>query len=190
MRQYVRERLSLVTAVLSIVSLALVFAAARQAIPPAVLPGLPEWLLGIIPHVNAVVSVLAIGAIVAGVRFVRRGHIRRHRAAMLSAFALFVVFLVLYLGKVAVAGPRSFPASAPNWVELYVYYPVLGIHMLLAIVCLPLLYYVLLLAATHRPAELPETRHPTIGRVAAALWIVSFVLGLVVYVLLYHTFPA
>jgi putative membrane protein len=66
-----------------------------------------------------------------------------------------------------------------------VYLPLLAIHIGLAIVCVPLLYYVLLLALTRPVTELPETPHRKVGRVAASLWLISFTLGVVVYAQLY-----
>ena len=62
---------------------------------------------------------------------------------------------------------------------------VLAVHIVFAIVCLPLLYYVLLLAYGYDRRELSETPHPRVGRIAATLWAVSFTLGLVVYAALY-----
>jgi putative membrane protein len=174
------------TAVLSAVSLALVFAAAMRAIPDAFLPEAPAWLLAAIPHANAVVSLLAIGTILAGVRAIRRGDVGRHRRAMLATTALFATFLVAYLYRVALKGPTPF--DGPAAVESFVYLPVLAIHILLAIVCVPLVIYALLLALTHSVSELPETRHPRVGRAAAALWLVSFTLGIIVYAMLYVVF--
>lgn len=183
MQRTLRDRVPLVTAVLSVVSLGVVFAAAGRRIPEAVLPPVPESVLAAVPHVNAVISVLAIVTISLGVRFVRTGEIRNHRRAMLTSFGLFVSFLGLYLTKVAIAGTT--PYTGPSWLATYVYYPVLAVHILLAIVTIPLVYHALLLAATHDIAELPETAHPRVGRYAAAGWLISFTLGLVVYGLLY-----
>jgi putative membrane protein len=188
MTRTLRERVPHLTALLSVVSLALVFAAARQAIPRSLLPAVPEGVLTAIPHVNAVISLLAIGTISLGVYWIRQGKVARHRAAMLSSFALFATFLGLYLTKVAIQGPKGF--DGPAAVETFVYYPTLAIHMVLAIVAIPLVYHALLLAATHDISELPDTSHPRVGRAAAALWLVSFVLGLVVYALLYVVYPA
>jgi putative membrane protein len=182
MNRTVRQNLREVTAVLSVVSLALVFAAARQAIPGAFLPGAPAWLMDVIPHVNATISVAAIACIALGVREARAKRFDSHRKYMLAAFGLFVAFLALYLWKVALKGPQSFPGSGV--VEL-AYLGVLAIHMILAVVCIPLLYYVLLLAWTHPVSELPETAHKRVAKVAAPLWLISFVLGNVVYVMLY-----
>lgn len=182
MQQTVKRNVPAVTAVLSVVSLALVFAAARQLVPEALLPAAPDWVLDAIPHVNAAISVVAVVVILAGLRAVRRKEYDRHRKLMLTGVVLFVAFLGLYLYKVALKGPNTFPGSGV--VEL-AYLAILAVHMVLAVVCIPLLYYVLLLALTHPIPELRETAHPRIGRIAAPLWLVSFVLGTVVYVLLY-----
>ncbi|WP_114576175.1 DUF420 domain-containing protein [Saliphagus sp. LR7] len=183
----VRSQVPLLTAVLSVASLAVVFAAAGGRIPPSAVPGAPSWVLEAIPHVNAAISLTAIGTIAAGWRAIRAGRIDRHRAAMVASFLLFVAFLGLYLYRlVALGGPASFPGPAA--VERFVYLPVLAVHILLAVVCIPLLYYVLLLAATRPAAELPATRHAAVGRVAATLWLVSFALGVVVYTMLYHVY--
>jgi putative membrane protein len=102
---------------------------------------------------------------------------------MLASLALFVAFLLLYLYRISLEGPTAFPG--PESVYRLVYLPTLAVHVSLAVVCVPLLYYVALLALTHDVAELPETPHPRVGRVAATLWLVSFSLGLVVYGTLY-----
>jgi putative membrane protein len=159
-----------------------VVGAVRGAIPTGSIPR-SEALIDVAPHLNAAISVVAVGTILAGVRAVRRGRIRRHRRLMLSSFALFVTFLVLYLYKVALAGATPFGSDGA--VYQFVYLPLLAVHILLAIASLPLLYYVLLLAFTRPTGELSETLHPRVGRVAAGLWVVSFALGTAVYVMLY-----
>jgi len=179
----VRRHVPTLTGVLSVVALGLVFAAAGRHIPAWLLPRAPEAVIAAIPHVNAAISVAAISTIVVGVRAIRRGNVERHRRAMLATTGLFTVFLVAYLYRVALEGPTEF--AGPAAVERFLYFPVLGVHILLAVVCVPLVIYVLLLAGTHSVSELPGTRHPTVGRVAATLWLVSFALGTVVYALLY-----
>ncbi len=179
-----RDRVPELTGLLTIVSLALVFGAAGGAIPGSVLPATPEWLLAAIPHANAAISLAAIAVISVGWRAIRRGNVARHRAAMVSAFVLFVAFLVLYLYRlIAMGGPASFPG--PATVERFVYLPILAVHIGLAVICVPLLYYVLLLAASRPIADLRRSPHAAVGRVAASLWLVSFALGVVVYLLLY-----
>jgi putative membrane protein len=181
----VRDHVPVIAAVLSVVSLGLVFAAAGGVIPASSLPRAPESAVDAIPHVNAAISLLAVAVIGHGWRAVRRGDVTAHRRAMGSGFGLFALFLALYLYKVALRGPAPFPEAAPEAIYQFVYLPVLAVHILLAVVCVPLLYYVLLLALTRPVEEIPLTNHPRIGRVTATLWLVSFGLGLVVYALLY-----
>lgn len=183
MRYEAADHVPTLAGLLSLVALALVFGAALGLLPVETLPRAPDAVLAAIPHANATISVVAIVAIAAGWRSIRRGDVRRHRRAMLAAFLLFGSFLGLYLYKVALTGPTTF--GGPDWVGTYVYYPVLGVHVLLAVVCVPLLFYVLLLAVTRPVSEIPLTDHPRLGRITAALWLLSFALGTVVYALLY-----
>ena len=179
----VRRHVPALTGLLSIVALSLVFSAALRVIPTWLLPKAPAVVVHAIPHVNALVSVTAIATLVTGVRAIRRGDVARHRMAMLATTGLFAAFLVAYLYRVALEGPTSF--TGPDVVAQFLYYPLLAVHIVLAVVAVPLVIYVLLLALTHSVRELPETNHPRVGRVAAVLWLVSFVLGVVVYLLLY-----
>lgn len=184
-RTWARRHVPALTAVLTVASLALVFGAALQVLPVDALPS-PESLLEAVPHVNAVISVAAIGTITGGIRAIRRGDVSRHRALMLTSFALFAVFLALYLYRVAILGPTEFPG--PAVVKSFVYLPVLFVHIALAIACVPFVFYALLLAGTRPVADIYETRHRTAGRIAAGLWLVSFTMGLAIYSMLYHVF--
>ena len=177
-----REHLRAVTAVLTVVSLILVFSSALGAVPEWLLPR-NDALISVIPHVNVVLSLGAIVTILAGVSQIRRRNIDTHRKAMLASVALFAGFLVLYLYRVALEGPSAF--DGPDVVRQFVYLPILFVHILLAVVCLPFVYYALLLAWTHPISRLHETAHARVGTVAALLWLVSFALGIVIYLLLY-----
>lgn len=178
----VRNRVPELTAVLSVLSLAVVFGTAGGFVPEGFLPRLSP-LVGAIPHINAVLSAAALGTIAYGVRAIRRGNVDRHRTAMVATTLLFLGFLALYLYRIALEGPSEFPG--PETVYLVVYLPTLAVHILLAVVSIPLVYYVLLLAVTRPVAAIRESPHPRIGRIAASLWFVSFALGIVVYLLLY-----
>lgn len=187
MHARVKPHVGWVAAVASLVSLGLVFGAATRSLPTGILPRAGDGVIHAIPHVNALISVLAIGVIARGWYQIRRDRdVRAHRRSMLAGAGLFAAFLALYLYKVALEGPAGFPG--PAGVETWVYLPLLVVHMVLATVCVPLLWYVLLLAWTHEERELPGTAHPRVGRVAVPLWLTSFALGLAVYAMLYHLF--
>lgn len=186
MRHWARENVRLLTGVLSVVALALVFGAAGGVIPSSLLPRASAAALAAIPHLNAVISAIAIVTIALGWRAIGAGNVERHRALMLTSFGLFVAFLSLYLYRLILVGTQEFPG--PETVYTFVYIPFLTIHILLAIVCLPFVFYALLLAATHSPTELYHTNHAQAGFVAATLWQVSFLMGIGVYLMLYHLF--
>lgn len=184
-RNWARQNVPLLTAVLTLVSLAVVFGAALQAIPTDPLPA-PEGLLSAIPHVNAVISLAALGTILSGVRAIRNGEVSKHRALMVASFGLFVLFLTLYLYRVAILGPTEFPG--PAVVRTYVYLPFLFVHIALAIVCVPFVFYALLLAGTRPVSAIYESNHKTAGRIAATLWVISFAMGIAVYAMLYQIY--
>jgi putative membrane protein len=183
--RWAKDHVPTLTALLSIVSIGLVFGAALQMIPAG---ALPQWepLLAAIPHLNAVISLTAIGTILAGVRAIRAGRVARHRILMLASFGLFAAFLLLYLYRVAVHGPTSF--GGPEQIRLFVYLPILVVHIALAVLCVPFVFYALLSAGTRSIEEIYDSNHPRAGRVAAVLWLVSFSMGIVIYALLYHVY--
>ena len=182
MRLVTPRRVPLWTAVLSVVSLAVVFGTVGGFVPESQVPSAPAVVLDAVPTVNVGISLLAIATIGRGWRRIRRGDVDGHRRAMVGAMALFVTFLALYLYRLAAVGGAT-PFEGPEVVYLYVYLPVLIVHVGLAVLCLPLLFYALLLATVHSPAALRRTRHASAGRIVAPLWIASFALGIVVYLL-------
>ena len=177
-----RDRVRELTAILSVVSLALVFGTVGGFVPAGLLPRL-DPLVAAIPHLNAALSATALVTIALGVRAVTRGKIDRHRTAMVTTTIVFLAFLVLYLYRIALEGPSDFPG--PSTVYQFVYLPLLAVHILLAVVSIPLVYYVLLVAVTRPIAAIRQSPHPRIGRIAASLWAISFALGIVVYLMLY-----
>ncbi|WP_336362269.1 DUF420 domain-containing protein [Halalkalicoccus salilacus] len=159
-------------------------------------PDIGERGVNLLSHSIAVVNTLATIALVLGWYWIRRGEVDRHRIAMMSAFALIVLFLLLYLPKVGGGGEKHFVLeSAYAWVPLWswihpAYLVMLAIHIVLSVLAVPLVLYALVLGLTHGPTELAETRHATVGRIAAATWILSLTLGVVTYVLLNHLYAA
>ena len=186
MNDWARENVPLLTGVLSAVALALVFGAVGGVIPNSFLPRASDAVLDAIPHLNAVISASAIVTILLGWRAIARGNVRRHRAFMLASFALFSAFLVGYLYRLILVGTVAFPG--PEAVYTFVYLPFLAVHILLAIVCIPFVFYALLLAATRPYEELYHTRHAQVGMVGAVLWLISFSMGIGVYLLLHQIY--
>jgi putative membrane protein len=187
----VRDHPLAVTAVLTVLGYTAVLAAFADLLPVPALERRTVLLLG---HLIAVINTGALLSLVAGWRFVKRGEIRRHAAAMLSAFALILLFLVLYVWKQAGGFTKELQVSQGQFLAEYAgavtygYLLLLGIHVVLSILAVPLVLYAVLIGTTHTPQAVPETRHPTVGRVAVAVWAVSLVLGIVTYFLLNHVY--
>jgi putative membrane protein len=171
-----------VTAVLSVVGYVLVLGAFT---PYAPFPSISRETTILLGDAIAVVNTFALVSILLGVSFIRRDEVRKHRAAMLSAFSLIVVFLGMYLLKVGGGFEKSILASGP---VLYAYLAMLAVHILLSAVSVPVVLHAVVLGLTHSPAELRETIHARVGRVAAAAWSLSLFLGIVTYVLLNHVY--
>ncbi len=173
-----------VTAALALFAIAVVLVTAGGFVPSDLLPRVPDGAIAAVPHVNVAISLVAMATIVRGWRLIRGGNVERHRRAMSLAAVLFGLFLALYLYRLAVlGGPTGFEGSA--MVYRYIYLPVLATHIFLAIVCIPLVFDALALGLTVPSVELPRTRHPHVGRLAASLWLISYTLGIVVYVMLH-----
>ena len=181
-----------VTGILSIVGYVLVlgsFAGIVDLFPP-----IGEETVLLFSDMIAVVNSLALIALLVGYGLIRRGDVRRHRAAMLTAFTLILAFLVLYLWKIGGGFEKSIVIRESQFLGTYagiiepIYLAMLAIHILLSAIAVPVVIYPVVLGLTHTPAELAETAHARVGRIAVASWSLSLFLGVVTYFLLNHVY--
>jgi len=139
-------------------------------------------------HLIAVINTLALIALLVGVYFVRNGNYRKHRAAMLTAFSLILLFLAVYLTKVGGGFEREMVGAPTGIYEAYLV--MLAIHILLSVVSVPVVIYAVVLGLTHSFAELKGTRKASVGRIAGSAWIISLALGIITYLMLNHVYGA
>jgi len=172
-----------VTVLLTIVGYALVLGTFLLDIP--IYPDLTNAQVNLLSHVIAVINTTATVVLLLGWYWIRAGDVEKHRLAMILGFVLILGFLVVYLLKVGGGGTKEF--VGPQGVY-YAYLVMLAIHIILSIVSVPVVLYALILGLTHTPAELRQTPHARIGRIAAAAWILSLFLGVVTYALLNHVY--
>jgi putative membrane protein len=191
-RGSVKDHPLAVTGVLSVVGYVFVlgtFAGVVDLFPPI---GKETVLL--FSDAIAVVNSLALIALLVGYGLIRRGDVWRHRAAMLTAFTLILAFLVLYLWKVGGGFEKAIVIRESQFLGTYagiiepIYLAMLAIHILLSAVAVPVVIYPVVLGLTHTPAELAETAHARVGRIAVASWSLSLFLGVVTYFLLNHVY--
>lgn len=155
---------------------------ALSARPPATVPPALGRFLALAPHLIAVINATALVCLLLGWRAIRANEVPVHRRYMLAAAALISVFLVLYVTRVALGGTKAF--TGPAALRVYMYLPMLAVHILLSILSVPLVIYNVLVGLTRDPAAVRLTAHPRVGRAAVALWSLSLLLGLGVYLLL------
>jgi putative membrane protein len=188
----VREHPVGVTAALSVVGYALVGGAFAGVLP--IFPPLSDATVVLFSDAIAVVNSLALGALLVGWYFIRNGRVRRHRAAMITAFSLISLFLVLYLWKVGGGFEKSFVVPEGTFLAGYAgliepaYLLMLAVHILLSVVSVPVVLFAIVLGLTRTPEELRETRHAQVGRIAVLAWSVSLFLGIVTYFMLNHVY--
>lgn len=182
-RRYLRENVAEATVAFTVVGYALVIGTFTLDLP---YPTLSEFQIDVLTHAIALINAAATTALVLGWYWIRRGDVDKHRAAMVSAFVLIVLFLVVYLFRVG-GGETKILDVDPGVVQMS-YQLMLAVHILLSIVAVPVVLYALLLGMTHTPTELRETVHAKVGRLAASVWILSLVLGIVTYVMLNHVY--
>ena len=182
----------LTTAVLSVVGYVLVLGTFAGVVD--IFPAIGNETVLLFSDAIAVINSLALAALLAGFYFIRRGDVRRHRAAMLTAFALIMVFLVIYLWKVGGGFEKQIVINEGQFLAAYAgiirpaYLVMLAIHILLSAIAVPVVIYPVVLGLTHTPTELTETAHARVGRIAVASWSLSLFLGVVTYFLLNHVY--
>jgi len=134
--------------------------------------------IGWFPAIDASLNLLTGCLLLAGHSFMQRGQIARHRATMLTAFAVAIVFLASYLWYHAHVGVNPYPGS--GWPRT-VYLAILFSHTILAAAVPPLAIVTLTQGLRGRiPA------HRRIARWTYPIWLYVSATGVIVYLMLYR----
>ena len=131
-----------------------------------------------LPALNATLNAIAAVLLMTGYAFIRRGYVRRHRAAMISACIVSVLFLTSYVIYHANIGSRPFTGQGPIRV---VYFTILLTHVVLAAAVPPLAIITL-----SRGLRARFDRHVAIARWTFPIWMYVSVTGVIVYLMLYR----
>jgi uncharacterized membrane protein YozB (DUF420 family) len=135
-----------------------------------------------LPAFNALLNATSAVLLVFGYRFIRRREIRAHRACMLAAFGVSIVFLVSYVVYHAQVGSVHFPGTG---VIRGVYFAILLTHTILAALVPPLAIITLVRALREQ-----FDRHRRLARWTLPIWLYVSVTGVVVYLMLYQVYGA
>jgi len=139
-------------------------------------------MISYLPSVDASLNAASAIFLVGGFYFVRKKNIRAHKACMLSAFATSMIFLACYLTYHYVHGTTHFlgQGAARGF-----YFVLLGSHTVLAALIVPLAVTTL-----YRAWRARFEQHKRIARWTLPVWLYVSVTGVVVYLMLYHLYPA
>ena len=135
-----------------------------------------------LPTLNAVLNGTSAVLLASGYVAIRRRRVRVHRACMAAVFTTSIVFLASYLTYHLQVGTTRF--AGQGW-SRPIYFTILGTHTLLAACIPPLAVITLTFALRGRFA-----RHVRLARWTLPAWFYVSVTGVVIYVMLYHLFPA
>lgn len=174
--QFARDHPRALAALLTVVGYVVVIGTLYADL--GIYPEITESTVDTLAHVISVVNAATIVSLLLGIYWIRTDQIEKHRAAMIAAFVLILLFLVMYLLKTGGGGRKEIVAGAPL---RSLYLGSLAIHIFLSVVAVPFVLYAITLGLTHTPAELRQSAHARVGRVAVTAWLVSLVLGLLAY---------
>lgn len=140
-----------------------------------------EWV-SVLPTVNACLNATAAVLLVIALVAIRRGNRTLHRKLMLSACAVSVLFLISYLTYHYNSAMTLFKGT--GW-SRPLYFFILGTHIPLAAIVVPLAAITLFFGLTER-----FDRHRRIARWTFPVWLYVSITGVLVYFFLYHWFPS
>jgi uncharacterized membrane protein YozB (DUF420 family) len=136
-----------------------------------------------LPSLNAFLNATSAVLLICGLVAIKRGNVHAHRKCMVAAFVISVLFLICYLTYHAIAGHTVFNPGIPEvrtfyLIVLWTHIPLAGLVPVLAL----RLFY---LAVKRRFKS-----HASLARWAFPIWIYVSVTGVVIYLMLYHLYPA
>lgn len=136
----------------------------------------------ILPHLNATLNMISTILLVIGFVMIRSGRREAHKKVMISAIVVSAVFLFFYLIYHFSAPIFVFPGA--GW-TVPAYYTLLVSHVILATVVTPMVA-ITAWRALHGSFD----RHKAIARWTFPIWLYVTVTGVMIYVILYHVYPA
>lgn len=140
-----------------------------------------------LPAMNAILNSISTVLLLCGYTAMRKKRITLHRALMLSAFVVSMLFLVGYVVHKIVLHNATGSWNTPFGGEGFmrgIYLAILATHVLLAMV-VPFLASLTLF----RGLKMNVKQHRAIARITFPVWLYVSVTGVIVYMMLYQWFP-
>jgi putative membrane protein len=145
-------------------------------------------LLKIFPHLNATLNAASGVLLILGLFFILTRRFHAHRASMLGASAVSVLFLISYVShhvlrtSVYGLGPTRFTGEG---LARPIYFTILTSHTVLAALVGPFI-----VATLWRALKGNFDAHRRLARVIYPVWLYVSITGVAVYLMLYQLFPS
>ena len=136
----------------------------------------------VLPHLNAALNASSFILLSIGYYFIRRGRVIAHRNCQLAALTVSILFLISYVTYHQHHGTTRFTGQG---IARSVYFTILTSHTILAVVIVPFVIVTFL-----RAFRGDFQRHRALARWTLPMWLYVSVTGVLVYVMLYHLYPA
>jgi len=134
--------------------------------------------LAFLPALNAALNICCTIALIAGLRYIKRGALTQHRNSMFLAFLFSSLFLASYITNHAMHGDARFPLGYPIARFIYLWV-LLTPHILASVVALPMVLITFFFSLTGR-----FPLHRKIARYTYPIWLYVSVTGVIVYAML------
>jgi putative membrane protein len=132
-----------------------------------------------LPVLNATLNATSAVFLALGYGFIRQKRVAAHRACMMAAVVVSVVFLVSYVTYHLQVGSKHFPGQG---LARPVYFTILFTHTVLAMAVALYLAPVTLVRALRERFD----QHRRIARWTLPIWFYVSVTGVIIYFMLYH----
>ena len=136
----------------------------------------------VLPHLNAALNASSFILLSTGYYFIRRGRVIAHRNCQLAALTVSILFLISYVTYHQHHGTTRFTGQG---IARSVYFTLLTSHTILAVVIVPFV-----IVTFRRAFRGDFQRHRALARWTLPMWLYVSVTGVLVYVMLYHLYPA
>ena len=131
-----------------------------------------------LPSLNATLNGISGVLLVAGYCFIRSNKVVLHKACMLGAFSVSILFLISYSIYHYQVGSKPFLGQ--GWFR-YLYFGILIPHVTLAAVILPMA-----IVTIQRAWKREFESHQRVARWTLPIWLYVSVTGVLIYLMLYH----
>lgn len=126
--------------------------------------------------INAVINTIVSVLLLAGLITAKQRKYTTHKTIMLSAITLSVLFLVFYICHHLFAGETKFGGTGTI---RYIYYFILGTHIILAAIILPFILF-----TAYRALINENDKHRRLAKITWPIWLYVAITGPLVYLMI------